>query len=61
MALQHYYVLGIYSVPYVIIINYTFQDYRSIMEIIDLVHPTQTNTKLTMTNCANLLDVLYCG
>jgi len=45
VVLQLYCVLGISSVPYLVIINYTFQDYRSIMEIIHLVHPTQTNTK----------------
>jgi len=45
VALQQYYVLGISSVPYLVIINYTFQDYKSILEIIHLVHPTQTNTK----------------
>jgi len=41
VALQQYYVLGVSSVPYLVIINYTFQDYKTIMEIIHLVHTTR--------------------
>ena len=59
VALQKYYVLGISSVPYLVIINYTCQDYRRIMG--DHSFGAPNKHKVTLTNSAGLFDFLYCG